>query len=390
MQQLSDELCEYLGEKRGAVVWENDVIKRIESRIDLLRMGQHDPKLVSLLNLTFDKNLSTLNLHDLLKPHFASFNTKKIDLIPDDVSTISDITDIGSSTVTRSELSDKDKVFKLFETECEKTTIDALKEKAKDLGVTGLSKLKKPELISVIFAPIWQTFQGYKANVLRNMCKTLSLKPTNFVAKQELIRCLLFHMVFEKDVSCKKILDDTVVMELILKSDTIAKTESPSQAPAAAISPSVPQPPSKMEELEKRKQEIELLMQQEVEAAEQKQREEEAKKKQEDDEKRKLDEESKKDESKKEEKKKKQQIPKSVRTHVWELYIGSNINEHRCLCCKKSLIKITNFDVGHIIAEKHGGTLEISNLRPICAVCNNSMGTENMIEFVKKYGYYVG
>lgn len=149
-------------------------------------------------------------------------------------------------------------------------------------------------------------------------------------------------------------------------------------------------PPSKMEELEKRKQEIELLMQQEVEAAEQKQKEEEAKKKQEEDEKRKLEEEAKKDESKKDEKKKKQPIPKSVRTHVWELYIGSNINEHRCLCCKKSLIKITNFDVGHIIAEKHGGTLEISNLRPICAVCNNSMGTENMIEFVKKYGYYVG
>jgi len=86
----------------------------------------------------------------------------------------------------------------------------------------------------------------------------------------------------------------------------------------------------------------------------------------------------------------KQKIPKSVKTHVWELYIGPHINEHRCLCCKKTLIKITNFDVGHVISEANGGTLEIGNLRPICSVCNFSMKTVNMVEFVKKYGYYIG
>ena len=86
---------------------------------------------------------------------------------------------------------------------------------------------------------------------------------------------------------------------------------------------------------------------------------------------------------------KKQKIPKSVRTHVWDLYIGQHINEHRCLCCKKTLIKITNFDVGHVIAESNGGTLEINNLRPICSVCNHAMQSMNMIDFVKKYGYYI-
>ena len=91
-----------------------------------------------------------------------------------------------------------------------------------------------------------------------------------------------------------------------------------------------------------------------------------------------------------EKKKKKQTIPKSVKTHVWDLYIGKHINEHRCLCCKKSYIQITNFDTGHVLSEKDGGTHEISNLRPICAVCNHSMGSENMIEFVKRYGYYIG
>ena len=86
---------------------------------------------------------------------------------------------------------------------------------------------------------------------------------------------------------------------------------------------------------------------------------------------------------------KKQKIPKSVRTHVWDLYIGPHINEHRCLCCKKTLIKITNFDVGHVVAESNGGTLEINNLRPICSVCNHAMQSMNMIDFVKKFGYYI-
>jgi 5-methylcytosine-specific restriction endonuclease McrA len=86
---------------------------------------------------------------------------------------------------------------------------------------------------------------------------------------------------------------------------------------------------------------------------------------------------------------KKQAIPKAVRVHVWNLYIGPNIIEHRCLCCKKSLIKNTEFEVGHIISEKDGGTQEISNLRPICTPCNLSMGTTNMIEYIKKFGYYL-
>jgi 5-methylcytosine-specific restriction endonuclease McrA len=86
---------------------------------------------------------------------------------------------------------------------------------------------------------------------------------------------------------------------------------------------------------------------------------------------------------------KKQSIPKSVKTHVWNNYIGENIPIHRCLCCKKTLIQNTNFDVGHVISEKDGGTHEINNLRPICSVCNHSMGTENMVDFVKKYGYYI-
>jgi hypothetical protein len=89
-------------------------------------------------------------------------------------------------------------------------------------------------------------------------------------------------------------------------------------------------------------------------------------------------------------KKKKQTIPKNIKSLVWNHYIGDDINMHKCLCCKKITIKIVNFHVGHVISEKDGGTHEIGNLRPICDSCNHSMGTTNMIEFVKMFGLYVG
>jgi hypothetical protein len=91
-----------------------------------------------------------------------------------------------------------------------------------------------------------------------------------------------------------------------------------------------------------------------------------------------------------ESKKKKASIPKKVKTDVWNTYIGADINKHRCLCCKKTIISNTDFDVGHVVSEACGGTLEIGNLRPICAACNHAMGTRNMVEFVKTYGYFIG
>ena len=54
-----------------------------------------------------------------------------------------------------------------------------------------------------------------------------------------------------------------------------------------------------------------------------------------------------------------------------------------------SLIDNMSFDCGHIVSEKDGGTQEITNLRPICSACNNSMGTQNMIEYIKTYGFYI-
>ena len=82
-------------------------------------------------------------------------------------------------------------------------------------------------------------------------------------------------------------------------------------------------------------------------------------------------------------------IPKKVRTDVWNTFIGPNIPIHRCLCCLKTTICMTDFQVGHVLSEHCGGNLNIDNLRPICASCNISMGTTNMKEYVVKYGYLI-
>jgi 5-methylcytosine-specific restriction endonuclease McrA len=97
-----------------------------------------------------------------------------------------------------------------------------------------------------------------------------------------------------------------------------------------------------------------------------------------------------KEENPKEEIKPKQKIPAKVRNDVWNTYIGHGIAQHKCLCCKKTTIHNTEFECGHVKSEAKNGGQEITNLRPICSSCNKSMGTTNMIEFVKKHGYYIG
>ena len=92
----------------------------------------------------------------------------------------------------------------------------------------------------------------------------------------------------------------------------------------------------------------------------------------------------------KDKKRKKQTIPKHVRKLVWNTYIGDDIIKHKCLCCKKTTIENTFFECGHVVSEKCGGTLEMSNLRPICSQCNKSMGALNMVDYVKMYGLYIG
>jgi hypothetical protein len=82
----------------------------------------------------------------------------------------------------------------------------------------------------------------------------------------------------------------------------------------------------------------------------------------------------------------KDKIPATVKNSLWRQYFNKNING-KCCCCKVENISIKNFDCGHVISEKNGGDISLENLRPICRLCNSSMSTMNMDEFIKKFGF---
>lgn len=83
--------------------------------------------------------------------------------------------------------------------------------------------------------------------------------------------------------------------------------------------------------------------------------------------------------------KKRPNIPKRIKTMVWEKYVGIRKGTCMCFCCKKYEISQTNFHCGHIISHKQGGELTVRNMRPICAECNLSMGSKNMKGFIKQW-----
>jgi 5-methylcytosine-specific restriction endonuclease McrA len=262
-----------------------------------------------------------------------------------------------------------------------KLNTDALKDKCKELGLTGTTKLKKPELIQLLENEFYKNHNIIKEkskNELKNLCKMCDVKKISSAKKEYLVYQIIQYYA------------NNMIFKII--QDTTDSTESTSTKE---------QPMSLIEQLEKQKQEIELKMQEEIKkqeaeakrlAEEEKKRVEEERRKAEEEKKRVDDEEKKRieEEEKKEAKRKKQTIPKNVRIIVWNHYIGEDIIKHKCLCCKKVTISNTNFEVGHVLSEKNGGTHEINNLRPICFACNHSMGAENMIDFVVKFGLYIG
>jgi hypothetical protein len=291
----------------------------------------------------------------------------------DNQSLISDITDINDNlTLSSDEINQKlDEIRALVENKLSELTMDGLKDKCKELGIGGISKYKKPEFVSTLlseFLKLWPLLKDKKSNELKNICKQFNIKGTTGFKKDEFAWSILQH--------CS--------VNLILKIDETITVSKPKNK-ASEIEPPIPKL-SLFEELEQQKLAIELKMKEEL--LKKQKAEEEIQRLKQEEEQQKLEEEKKKE--KEEAKKKKQSIPKNVRIIVWNHYIGEDIIKHRCLCCKKVVVSNTNFEVGHVISEKNGGTHEINNLRPICFACNHSMGTENMIDFVVKYGLYIG
>ena len=302
-------------------------------------------------------------------------------ILQDSQSIISDITENNDNNTTISfdiEIKVNEITVKL-NSELNKLNLDSLKEKAKDLGVSGISKIKKPDLIQILeneFIKLVPILKEKKSNDLKNICKQCGIKGVAGYKKDYLV-C----QILEYHSSILKFKLDDIQTQQDEKENDIKIEQL-----------------SLIEQLEKQKQEIEFKMKEETKRQEEKrqkekEKEEEERKEKEEETKRQKEkekEEETKRQKEKEDKKKKQSIPKNVRVIIWNHYIGEDIIKHKCLCCKKVTISNTTFDVGHVLSEKNGGTHEINNLRPICFACNHSMGSENMIDFVVKFGLFIG
>lgn len=80
----------------------------------------------------------------------------------------------------------------------------------------------------------------------------------------------------------------------------------------------------------------------------------------------------------------KKAIPKVVRQNVWNIYMGEYLGKGKCFCCNYTELTSFQFECGHVISEYNGGDVNIANLRPICSLCNKSMGKKNMVEYMTK------
>jgi len=71
------------------------------------------------------------------------------------------------------------------------------------------------------------------------------------------------------------------------------------------------------------------------------------------------------------------------RHKLWTGHYG-NTMETVCKICEMNRISVSQFDAGHIISRKEGGSDHMGNLVPICRACNLAMGTENMMNFARR------
>lgn len=69
-------------------------------------------------------------------------------------------------------------------------------------------------------------------------------------------------------------------------------------------------------------------------------------------------------------------IPQPIRIKLWQRSFGDNM-KGECFCCERELM-FTDFEAGHVVSARDGGSDTLSNLEAVCRVCNADMGTMNM------------
>jgi hypothetical protein len=73
----------------------------------------------------------------------------------------------------------------------------------------------------------------------------------------------------------------------------------------------------------------------------------------------------------------KKPIPQALKWQTWIRYAGENFKAKCATPWCHNIMNVTNFQAGHKQAEAAGGPTTLENLIPICASCNQSMGTEH-------------
>jgi hypothetical protein len=77
---------------------------------------------------------------------------------------------------------------------------------------------------------------------------------------------------------------------------------------------------------------------------------------------------------------KKANIPKAIREQCWIQVFGEKFKQKCYINWCENDINVFDFHVGHDKPESRGGTLDVSNLKPICARCNLSMSNNYTIQ----------
>jgi hypothetical protein len=74
-------------------------------------------------------------------------------------------------------------------------------------------------------------------------------------------------------------------------------------------------------------------------------------------------------------------IPTALREQVWRNAFGEKFFKNKCsVAWCETMVTPFDFHTGHNIPESKGGTLDLTNLKPICARCNLSMGDRYTID----------